>query len=118
MSALLINIKRAAVDFLFLKLLSEQDMYGYQIVQEFRRRTNNKFTLVDGSSYPIARRLEDKGYITSYEQLCGKRQKRVYYHLTPEGAEHLQKLLGEYRDAIQLVNTILDSTDEDSHNES
>lgn len=112
MKTLTNNIKKAVIELLILKLLSEQDMYGYQITQEFRKRSNNLFSLLEGSMYPILYRLTDNNCITSYEQKVGKRQTRVYYHLESEGAKRLAEMREEYETAIFVVNFLLDSKEE------
>ena len=36
-------------DMLVLKLLDNQDMYGYEIIEQLRKQSNNVFTLSDGT---------------------------------------------------------------------
>ena len=38
---------------LILNLLSTGDMYGYQMVRELEKRSDNIFTLKEGPMYPI-----------------------------------------------------------------
>jgi PadR family transcriptional regulator PadR len=113
MKALANGLKKAVIELLILKLLSEQDMYGYQISQEFRKRSNNRFSLLEGSMYPILYRLTDNGCISFYEKKVGKRQTRVYYHLEESGASHLKQMSDEYRESIQIINFLLDSKEGD-----
>ena len=117
MKTLTNNIKKAVIELLILKLLSEQDMYGYQITQEFRKRSNSLFSLLEGSMYPILYRLTDNNCITSYEQKVGKRQTRVYYHLESEGAKRLAEMREEDETAIFVVNFLLDSKEGDCFEE-
>jgi len=64
-----------------LELLSEKDMYGYEMIKTFRNRTQNIFEQKAGMLYPILHRMESKGIISAYEQEhCGK--KRKYYSIT------------------------------------
>ena len=76
-------IKKATIEMLLLKLLAEQDMYGYQLSQELKKRSKENYVILEGSMYPILYRLTDQKYISFYEQKVGKRQTRVYYHLEP-----------------------------------
>ena len=46
---------------LVLKLLEDRDMYGYQMVNELRRRSDDSFHLKAGSLYPLLYSLEEKG---------------------------------------------------------
>ena len=40
-------------EMLILKLLQEQDMYGYQMIEELSRRSNKTFELKAGTLYPL-----------------------------------------------------------------
>ena len=40
---------------LVLALLEESGMYGYQIIEELARRSNNTFEMREGTLYPILR---------------------------------------------------------------
>ena len=39
---------------LLLKLLSEKDMYGYEMIETLREKSQNVFELKAGTLYPIA----------------------------------------------------------------
>ena len=47
------NLKRGTVEMILLHLLQERDMYGYELLQLMNERSVGKFTLKDGSMYPI-----------------------------------------------------------------
>ena len=91
------NLKRGVTEIVLLALLSQQDMYGYEMAQAMRERSHEKFTLLETSMYPTLYRLQDNGYISAREELVGKRRKRTYYHLEPAGRAYFQKnLCGVY----------------------
>ena len=69
---------------LVMKLLEGQDMYGYQMIEELKRRSDDTFHLKAGSLYPLLHGLEEKGYLTSYEQAAAGKL-RKYYSLTKRG---------------------------------
>ena len=52
---------------LLLRLLEERDRYGYQMIEELRRRSDHTFDLKAGTLYPLLHGLEEKGWITSYQ---------------------------------------------------
>lgn len=74
---------------LVMKLLEEGDKYGYQMVEELRRRSENVFELRSGTLYPLLHTLEQKGWITSWEETAGFTRPRRYYHLTDQGRRQL-----------------------------
>lgn len=91
---------------LLLHLLQEDDLYGYQLSQLVKQRSNGILTIPEGSMYPTLYRLLEKGCITDYKKQVGKRLTRVYYHLEPEGKKYLTELLNNYytiNEGIQLL---------------
>ena len=72
--------RRGDVQPAILALLKEQDMHGYQIIQELSERSGGAWTASPGSIYPTLQALEDQGLVTS-QQVSGKR----IFSLTEEG---------------------------------
>lgn len=62
------TLKKATIEMLLLNLLKEQDMYGYQLSQELKKRSSGLYTILEGSMYPILYRLNDSGYISFFEK--------------------------------------------------
>ena len=93
---------------MLLKLLSEKDMYGYEMIETLRERSQNVFELKAGTLYPLLHSLESKGLVTSYEEeAVGKMRK--YYHITKNGKKVLKDKTEEwtlYRDAVTNVLAI------------
>ena len=46
-----------------LKLLEQEDMYGYQMIETLRERSEHSFDLKAGTLYPLLHALEQKGLI-------------------------------------------------------
>ena len=101
------NLKRGVTELVLLGLLTQQDMYGYEMAQALRDRSSGKFVLLETSMYPTLYRLQDHHYISSYEELVGRRRKRTYYHIEPAGTAyyqkgHLKKLYGERKPRMKI----------------
>jgi PadR family transcriptional regulator PadR len=91
---------------LILELLINGDMYGYQMIDELERRSQNIFTLKAGTLYPLLHTLEQQGMIESYDMETDKGKTRKYYHIKKEGKKLLEKKKiewGAYSSAINLV---------------
>ncbi len=97
------NLKRGVTELVLLGLLTQQDMYGYEMAQALRDRSSGKFVLLETSMYPTLYRLQDHHYISSYEELVGRRRKRTYYHIEPAGTAYYQKILAEYLTAQEGI---------------
>ena len=90
---------------LILKLLEQEDMYGYQMIEELSKRSNKAFELKAGTLYPLLHTLEDKGWIQAYDADANGRVRR-YYRLTKDGRAALQEKeesWNRYADAVRMV---------------
>lgn len=101
------NFKRGSIEMLILYLLTQEDMYGYQLAQEINTRSEGQFDITEGSMYPTLYRLIEKNAISDYKKLSGKRRTRVYYHIEKEGVELLDKIKADYRAINAGVEKIL-----------
>lgn len=91
---------------LLLKLLSEKDMYGYEMIETLRDKSRNVFELKAGTLYPLLHGMESKGYVESYEQdVLGKTRK--YYRLTKEGKRYLKTKKEEWEEYSKAVAGVL-----------
>lgn len=106
------NLKKGTVEMIMLHLLLERKMYGYELLQEMKIRSNEKFILKDGSMYPILYRMIDKGLITDEQVLVGRRRTRVYYHITEEGKKYLEEIKTEYQLITEGITNILEYQEE------
>lgn len=99
--------QRGLISLLILALLDQEDMYGYQIVQEITERSGGAIVTEEGSLYPVLYKLQDQGMLSGEKVLVGKRMTRVYYHLEEPGRRRLQELSREYRAITQGVFQII-----------
>lgn len=83
------NVRSGIVELLILHLLSECDMYGYEIRQALADRTNHAFDLKDTALYGPLYRMSSRGLITSRKEIVGVKRFRVYYHIEDKGREYL-----------------------------
>lgn len=76
---------------LVMKLLEDGDKYGYQMIEELKKRSDDTFHLKAGTLYPLLHGLEEKGFVSAYEQEATAGKPRRYYHLTKTGHEALRE---------------------------
>lgn len=73
-----------SMSMLLLKLLSEKDMYGYEMIEVLRSRSENVFDLKTGTLYTLLHSLAKNKYLKAYDkEVNGKTRK--YYGITPLG---------------------------------
>ena len=56
---------------LLLSLLSQREMYGYEMIAALRERSNHVFDLKAGTLYPLLHTLEAQGYVSSRDGAAG-----------------------------------------------
>jgi len=74
-----------------LQLLSEGEMYGYEIVESLPLRSKGVFKLGQSTLYPMLYNLEAKGLVTSKQKAGDNGRTRRYYRLTSKGTKQLAK---------------------------
>lgn len=93
---------------LIMKLLDGQDMYGYQMIEELRRRSDHTFDLKAGTLYPLLHGLEEKGWVASYQENADEARPRKYYRLTKSGWKQLQVKQEEWKRYARAVDRVLE----------
>ena len=100
------NLISGSTAMLLLRLLSEKDMYGYEMIEELRRRSQNVFELKAGTLYPLLHGLEEKECLVSYEKEAGGKT-RKYYSITKEGKKQLRAKEKEWKEYAGAVRNVL-----------
>lgn len=100
------SLIQGSLSMLILRLLEEKDMYGYEMIETLRGKSDNVFELKAGSLYPLLHSLEAKNLVTAYEEdASGKMRK--YYHLTGEGKRFLGAKKKEWQEYSTAVTNVL-----------
>jgi len=92
---------------LILKLLEEEDMYGYHIIRKLEERSNQVFSLKEGTLYPILHSLEEQEAVESYEKCAETGRMRKYYHLTKRGEKLLREKQKEWEAYEKAVRDVM-----------
>ena len=100
------QIRKGSSEILILRLLQDEPMYGYQIVQELKKRSSGYFDMKEGLLYPTLHRMKQAGLVTSEWQTTDGRR-RKYYRLTPDGKEMLREGSAEWDNFMREMQAIL-----------
>ena len=103
------QLKKGVIEILILGLLSEEKMYGYQLIQELDSRSSGVFKMKEGTLYPVLYRLEDSKFIeSSWEQDNERRSvPRKYYMITEEGLNAFINMKQELETLFSAIKLIL-----------
>lgn len=92
---------------LLLTLLSERDMYGYEIIGELEKRSDKIFQFKEGTLYPILHKLENNGYLKSYKAKGDAGRERKYYNITRKGKKQLLEEKEQWALFSKSINSII-----------
>ena len=92
---------------IILKLLSEKEMYGYEVIKVVNERTDRALEWKEGTIYPWLHRLEEDGLISSQWRESASGRRRKYYHLTRRGAGELDVKVAEWQTLTKAVSAVL-----------
>ncbi len=101
------ELMKVSTDSLLLCLISQQPMYGYQIIKELERKSQGYFKFKEGTLYPALHRLERAGLILGKWQLLPNGRHRRYYHITDKGYQMLAAKRSQWQDFFTAMNLII-----------
>ncbi len=93
---------------LILKLLEEEDLYGYQMIRRLEARSNQVFSLKEGTLYPVLHSLEEQNAVESYEKCAANGRMRKYYRLTQSGRKLLRQKQQEWEIYEKAIRDVLE----------
>lgn len=96
------QLKKGILEMFVLGFLKKEESYGYKIVQEL----SEIIEISESTLYPILRRLEAGGSISTYQEEYNGRL-RKYYRITDNGKERLVSFKKEWEDIKKVYDFIL-----------
>ena len=101
------ELLKGSTSILVLSLLERQDMYGYQITQLLKEKSENVFELKEGTLYPMLHGLENENAVQSYWLDANNGKRRKYYRITPDGKRLLNRKKSEWQLYTRAVNSVI-----------
>lgn len=101
------NLLSGSTTMLLLKLLDDKDMYGYEMIDELGKRSDDTFSLKAGTLYPLLHSLEKDGMVNSYEENADNSRVRKYYSITKDGKKLLKERETEWKIYASKINKVL-----------
>lgn len=91
---------------LLLSLLESRDLYGYEIIKTLEEKSDNTFSFKEGTLYPVLHKLENSGFLKSYQKEVDGRT-RKYYSLTAKGLKQLSEEKAQWKSFSLAVSKII-----------
>ncbi len=101
--SILIQLKKGVLELCVLELLSQGDTYGYQITS----RLAADIEMGEGTIYPLMKRMQNEGMVSTYLVESASGPPRKYYKLTAEGRAALTAQRAEWEAFKRAVGRVL-----------
>ena len=96
-----VQLKKGLLEFCVLAVLQRSDSYGYQIVKDVSACVE----ISESTLYPILKRLEASGFLTTYSVEHNGRL-RKYYRITEAGQIHIREFLEDWQQVMDIYQFI------------
>ena len=103
------ELKRGTLEMVLLQLLSEKEMYGYELTSALSERTGGRFEVSDGTLYPVLYRLEKSGNVEPYWETQERGVPRKYYRITAAVRRDLDRLRREWGSFAAVVSGLINT---------
>ena len=105
------EIKKGVTRYSILTILSDGDMYGYELRHEFEVRTKGTMTLTEGNTYPTLHKMESEALVTSFWMDSEEGlPSRKYYRITEKGKGLLSEMMIEWNRYVVAMNDLRSGT--------
>ncbi|MBQ7611676.1 MAG: helix-turn-helix transcriptional regulator [Spirochaetaceae bacterium] len=98
---MLFSVQSGLLDACVLAVIAKNKTYGYKLTQEIKEIME----ISDSTLYPVLKRLQKKGFVTSYNEIYDGRNRR-YYEITKQGLKQNELNVNEWIQYRKTVNAI------------
>lgn len=108
--SLLVQLRKGVLDLCVLAMLARKDGYAYDIAS----RLAADIGMGEGTIYPLMRRMQTDGLVTTYLEESSSGPPRKYYQLTKAGHAALAAQKAEWNVFTEQVAKVLSDAKSDS----
>jgi transcriptional regulator len=90
-----------------LRLLQQEPMHGYALVQRIQQVSRNLLQVEEGSLYPALQRLLRDGLVDAEWGVSSTNRRVRVYRVTRAGARHLSAEVSSFERMLEGINLVL-----------
>ena len=99
------QLKKGVLEMLVLRRICQKPTYGYELLLSLKDQSGGRFTLKEGTLYPILYRLEDEGMIRAkWSQGEGRVAPKKMYEATEAGILENIRRISVWEEFVETVN--------------
>lgn len=102
------DLIRGHIDTIILRVLLEEDNYGYEIIKAIFKDSEGLYELKEPSLYTSLKRLEKQQLIESYWGDESQGGRRKYYKITSEGEIAYHTALEAWRRGKKIIDQLIE----------
>lgn len=95
------QLKKGSLEVCVLAALLKEDSYGYQIIKDLY----GIIEISESTLYPILRRLEKNGCVSTYSEECNGRL-RKFYSITDDGYRKIIEYIKDFKQLLKIYRFI------------
>ena len=96
-----------ALEMMILRMLKQQPLHGYALVQLIKRTSDDLLQIEEGSLYPALQRLLKEELVTAEWGVSSTNRRIRIYKLTAAGAKHLQREVSSFERMLEGITRVL-----------
>ena len=96
-----------ALEMMVLRLLKQQPMHGYALVQRIQQTSRNLLQVEEGSLYPALQRLLKDGLVEAEWGVSATNRRVRVYQITRAGTKHLGNEVSSFERMLEGINLVL-----------
>ncbi|MBS9334479.1 PadR family transcriptional regulator [Fructobacillus sp. M1-13] len=97
-----IKVPNQVLEAVVLEVLINESLYGYALTKKIQ----TKLKISDSTTYPVLRRLEKAGFVSTRSAVFAERI-RKYYQVTDLGQRYLDEVKADWRLFASQINDLL-----------
>ncbi|MCB2047192.1 MAG: PadR family transcriptional regulator [Novosphingobium sp.] len=98
-----VQLKKGVLGLCVLALLARGNSYAYEIAS----RLSAAVDMGEGTIYPLMRRMQGEGLVSTYLEESPSGPPRKYYAITDAGRQRLDAQASEWREFVEAVEALL-----------
>lgn len=102
-----VQLKKGVLGLCVLALLARGNSYAYEIAS----RLSAAVDMGEGTIYPLMRRMQGEGLVSTYLEESPSGPPRKYYAITDAGRQRLEQQASEWREFVEAVDAIIGEND-------
>ena len=96
-----------ALEMMVLRLLKQEPMHGYALVQRIQQVSRNLLQVEEGSLYPTLQRLLKDGLVDAKWGVSSTNRRIRVYRITAAGTKHLTREVSSFERMLEGINLVL-----------